>query len=62
MRIALHDGLTRTIGYLRSELGLRSPVRVEAVEPLKNGHTNGVVREATIGIKYSHRAVPSGPA
>src|SRR5439155_7176938 len=48
-RVALHEGLTRTIGYLRAELGIRGRVRVEAVEHLKNGLANGVVNGAMNG-------------
>jgi nucleoside-diphosphate-sugar epimerase len=72
-QVALHEGLTRTIGYLRTELGLRSTVLRETVEHAKNGTVNGtlngvvngtangVVNGVTNGTAYPHPAVSNTP-
>ncbi len=65
-RIALHEGLTRTIGYLRNELGLTRRAPVEAAAHLRNGQVNGVaaVNGAANGAANGvvHDGEANGPA
>ena len=46
-RVALHEGLTRTIGYLRTELGITGRTRSDGAEHAKVTVANGSAREAT---------------